>query len=302
MSINLLLTLFLANCIISIIISGFLCLFVEKKAFWLLVVIAFFIPIAGWVLDLLLIVLYKYFQEADTNSEVDVLKISNYINEKNPNIKIYSEGWAATRLMHNSFLKTERIQALNIINRNFSSEVNKLNNLLLFDDCDEIRLYAFSLLEKQRDHYNEKIYSLLKLYKNMSPDSEGISILEKRIAKLYWEIFNLRLVEIELAEIIIQKCLSFTEKALKKLKDDPELWCLLGHLYFQKSLFSEALEALLYAEQKKAPITQTIPLVSEYYFNKKDYINVKNHLSAEQSLWVIPNFNKIVQFWCEKNE
>lgn len=299
----LLITLFTLNLILSAVIALILIFccppHTSRKYSWLLFTsIGVFVPFSGILIAIWLVCFSRHYYDRAANLDIQTFSMPDLINEKGTAVAVYAPGWAEVRLAGPHFPKQERVHALNIINKNIDYSVNKLNWALLIDEVEELRLYAFSLIEKQRNHFNKNINKLIQLCKS-AQSPEQTALIEKQLAAQYWEMIALNLIERELREIILKKCYFYAEKAIKILTHDADLWCLLAHYYFATNQPQQAIAALSSAQQLKAPNSRTLPYIAEYSFQNHDYTQVKKYLSADNSFWEIPTLGKIVNFWCQ---
>lgn len=297
---------FIINLIFSALVALCLACFIPKKiiqnrsrslVFLTFTIVGTFIPLGGLLVALWLVFFSRYYYNPGAGLNIENFTVSNYINEKFPASQLYAQGWAQIRLSQQAFSKQERIQALTMINKNVDASVNKINWAMLVDDMEELRLYAFSLIENQRNQLNKTVYKLIQASET-AKSATAKANLEKQLAIHYRQMITFNLIEPELKPIIWQKCFDYAEKALKILKEDAQLWCILGHFYFENGDTKNGLTALATANQYKAPTSQTVPAFSEYHFRVKNYHEVKQYLSSDISFWEIPHLNDVVKFWC----
>lgn len=304
-NISILLAIFIINLLASGLISLLLVLlnpqrlFSKRKAliFLLLTSLGAFIPIVGILLSIVGVFCLRAYNKNSSVIEINTIPAISYTNDKIPLTTAYGEGWARVRLNSSSFSKKERENALISISKNISSETNTITRKLLSDDVDELRLYAFNLLENQQNNLNKCINELLQKLQTLTCEKE-IALTEKNLALLYFELAYLNLNENELRQIVLQKSYQFATKAVKVLSEDAALFILLARLQIEREEKQEAIKILIQADQLRASPSKTYPYFAEYYFNLRDFAKVKKYLSAESFFRDIPKLHNIVKFWC----
>ena len=290
------------NIVLSIALAGITAFYLKSplvnNPFWLWALLScdgIFIPGLG----ILLIVLFAVMLHLYGKSAVEIHTISqaDYTKTKPIRTIAYAAGWARVRLESDHFNKLERQQALRSISKGSGRDTNIIFKKLLSDKTDELRLYAFGLLENQQDFINRKINVLLRQLKKELPFMRRAKI-QKELAQSYWQMVYLNLVGEELAPFIINKSREFVSQALESNPCDAALWVLLAKIYLAQGLPEKAVESLFEADKLGATASATYPYIAEYYFKMRDFKKVRQYLSADISLKNIPTFGKIVEFWC----
>ncbi len=298
--------LFVINLIVSAIIAYILAYYCIKRLvnnksgfFFLLLSISAFIPILGTITIISMIFLLIGYNKSAYAIEIQSLPPIDYTKEKIAKVAAYAAGWAAIRLESTAFSKKEREQALISINKGFGREVNIINRQLLSDNMDELRLYAFSLLENQQNFINKKISELLKDYTQKHSTAHKV-LIEKQLALLYWELVYLNLTEDALRRLIIEKCLSLAQSALKVLTTDATLWTLMAKIHLASHQIPDAINAFNKAEKYKAPPSKIYPYLAELSFQKREYSQIKHYLCSDAAFRDIPKLSRVVEFWCSQ--
>lgn len=173
---------------------------------------------------------------------------------------------------------------------------NYLIKELLPEHQDEIRLLAFSLLEKQGSY----LYSLLETLnqKNQSQLNDFmIGKLEKKRAEIYWELFYQKLIQPELTEMILDKALKAARESIQKNPKDYLLIVLMGKIYLAMKNYHESEHHFLLALHDKSLAVHIVPYLAEIYFNLKQYANLVKLLNTYPELRCLPFIKSIYSLW-----
>lgn len=296
--------LFLINFIFSALLAWLLIKVIDERLvkqrlafFGLLTAFCTFLPFFGLFVAVISLSLLSRYQKLSPEVTIKTFPPLYYTDEKIIKVSAYGAGWAKIRLESQEFSKNVREHALISINKTIGREINQLNRQLLSDSTDELRLFAFSLLEKEQDMINNKISELLQAYAHVE-SSEKKALIEKYLAALYWELTYLNLAETEFRQLVIDKCRYFLERAVEVLTNDYSLWCMLAQVYKETGHIELSIDALKTAEQLGAPSTKVYPYLAEYSFMKHHYNEVRKYLSHDVSCRDILKLNKVVDYWC----
>lgn len=271
----------------------------QKFALWLwFTSIAVFIPLFGLAIAIIAALLLRNYGRKIPATPIQRFTAVEYRSEHaTAVIHAYGPGWARVRLEQQDFTKRERIAALISINNHISRQANALNRYLLADSMDELRLYAFSLLEKQQNQANTAIYALLQQQQKATTPL-ALAKIEKQLALHYWQMIYYYLATDELRAIILAQCAHFTEQAIATLHNDAILWWLMAQIYHAQGDTTQSTAALTKAQQLHAPASKVLPFLAEYSFNQRIYSSIPAYLNKDSSLQDIPLLAPLVTFWC----
>lgn len=270
----------------------------RKLYWWFLISVNTFIPLLGWLITCSASFLLRRYTKQAHSVKINILPRINYTKDKAAGVQAFGAGWAMVRLQSAHFAREERTKALIGINQSgFGRDINIINRQLLSDNMDELRLYAFSLLENQQNQVNKFISQFSKALEE-THDVVRRAKIEKQLALLYWELVYLRLSDEELRQFVLEKSRNFAESALKVLNQDAILWVLLARIHMEKHDTKQAIEALNTAIKYHGPNSKTYPFFAEFSFKQRDYVQVKKYLSMDISFNNIPKLSHIVEYWC----
>ncbi len=282
-----------------------LCLYIlpqklRQSKWWVMTfffIVSFFMPVIGLVAVIIAVFLLRFVKVRARREEIKTVEMPFFMRQKIVKPQTFGESGAWTRAHSKTSQTSERIQSLAAINVSSTPQANILNRIMLQDDLDELRLYAFSLLNNQERELDEKINHAKELLEKTKDRLEAANI-QKNLASLYWEVAYHKLVQEDLLEFTIEKALYFADLALEKLPEDATLWLLYGKIYMNHNEFDKAFDAFEKAKEYNAPDEKTLPYLAELCFKKKDFVRLREFLSASPNLWAIPRLNSLMRFWC----
>jgi len=255
-----------------------------------------FIPVLGILLLIVGLILLYWMEKQKKQVAIKTTQQPIYDREKiTPPIR-FGEGGALIRAQSDDVPIFDRLRSLTAINVTASPCVNIINRNMLQSGADELRLYAFSLLEKQETSINNQINEALQELKKAKSKTEKASA-EKRLALLYWELVYLDLVQNDLLEATLEKAIHYANLAVEQLPNDADLWVLLGKIYLYKKDNEKAKEALNRARELNAPYSKTLPYLAELSFNECNFEELRNYFNMSETLKDIPKLAPIVDFW-----
>lgn len=269
----------------------------KKEFLYLLAAIGTFIPILGIIVGGLVIFLIKKYAKDFQPIEIDTYQPVEYIRKKATHTVAYGSSWATTRLYSKQYSPQERQQALQSISKGFPRETNLIYSQLVSDDLEELRLLAFSMLEKQQDYLQVQISLLLEKFEE-AIEFKQKAYLAKQLALLYWELVYRHLSAQEFRTIALERSTFFADLAIQVFDTDSSLYILLAKLNIEKGHLEAGLRYLKLASQFQTSNSRTMPYLAEHAYKNKNYQAVKQYLCADPSLRYAFRINKIVEFWC----
>jgi len=191
---------------------------------------------------------------------------------------------------------SERLKTLALLNISKSDAINMLNRGMLYQQSDELRLYAFSLLDNQETDINHEISKTLPLLEQAKSPLFKARV-EKHLAFLYWLLVDFKLVEKDLLEFTLNRSLNYATSALKTMNDHASLWLLLGRIYTMKNDRPRALDALNHAMRLNASDRNLLPYLAEWSFKKRNFEELRRYFVTSTIIQNLPVMSEIVAFW-----
>jgi len=196
---------------------------------------------------------------------------------------------------------TKKMRALTILNAVSTPASMHINEQTLKHHDDEVRLYAFALMNSKEKQIERRIGVILKQLA-ANKDTLQRALLQKSLATLYWELIYYGFISNDLLEFTLSKALKYIADAINVLPTDAALLVLRGKLYNKKNKNDEAIQAFEHAVQLKVPVYRVAPYLAEVYFRKGDYAKVREYLHQDVSLQQVMRLSGCVKFWTLKQK
>jgi len=258
--------------------------------------IVVFLPLVGILFLIVAVVLSYWFDRKKPEEIIQAKTLPVYQREKINPLENFGESGAWTRLHNVKSGKSQRIQAMFAVNADQNAVTNNLNLDMLQEDSDQLRLYAFGLLNKQSRKLDQRISALKKRLTTAGDVSEKIKI-KKSLAFLYWEFVYTGLVKGDLLSYIEEQVLQYAKEALDHNPEETSLWVLLGKVYFNKKDHVKAQDAFEHAEKLRAPYENILPYLMELSFVQRDFAKVREYFKKCDSFRYISKLHNIIEFW-----
>lgn len=204
----------------------------------------------------------------------------------------WGEGAGFKMATESKVSKTSRKEMLVMMNQTESPAINKINQLVLEDSEDEIRLYAQSLMEKQEErllHLTTKFTKALHHAKDPVDEAR----YKKTIANILWEQIYKGLTTHLNLDSALDRIQILALEAFEILPEDNELPLLLAKIAMRHRNFEDAKAWLRTAEMNDAPDFKIISYIAEIAFHERNYAAVRNLLSDKYIIGLQP----ITSFW-----
>ncbi|MDF1797168.1 MAG: hypothetical protein P1U63_11600 [Coxiellaceae bacterium] len=260
---------------------------------WLL---ASLIPIFGVLLLCVGAILLQWYRESDPEESIHDVNVMEFIQEKAYSDTFFSEGGAWMRLQNDSGSTEDRIKSLSALNIQKGKFANYVNRLMVQENNDELRLYAFSLLDKQENHINTWISYFTKLLDEDKKSRVHLNAV-RQLASLYWEMYYLNLSQDNIKLYMLNQSQHYANKGIELDPDDGALWVLLAKIALEKNDHNKARMSLFQALTIGVPIRQVAPFMAEMDFLDKNYMAVAEHLTQDKSLRFMLVLAPVVKFW-----
>jgi len=186
----------------------------------------------------------------------------------------------------------QRISAVNAIRFLPKKEGIPLLKIAINDLSDDVRLLAYSSLDKIEFSLNEAIEQQQKIFV-MKPSAK----VAHQIAQYYWELYYLGLADSPLKDHYLVKARESLIKA-SELEDLPKVNLLLGKVLLAEQSYYNAIQSLELALEGGLLIKQVAPYLAEAAFMMKNYKKVREYIQY------LPNqthdsLGELREFWSE---
>lgn len=169
----------------------------------------------------------------------------------------------------------------------------------LSDPSDEIRLYAFSRLERMRDEIEKRIEQLTTAIENAEEDE--IPRLHLRLAESHWELAFAGLAE----GIVLTQSLASAQQhattACELLPGHAAAEFFLGRIFVRLRDTERAVAAFSRAIDAGYPRVKLLPYLAECAFYRRDYVSVRGLLRELEMFAPDNSFSRpVMEFWDDR--
>lgn len=186
-----------------------------------------------------------------------------------------------------------RLQAVRAANQLPERKAVPILRMALGDMMDDVRLFAYSALDRKESAINAEIH---RLRREMTQQGET-PIRHARLAEQYWDLAYLGLAEGEVARYAIRRADHHARSGLES-PEAPAMWFLLGRIALWNECLAEAERALARAEEAGINPTDLAPFRAEIAYRRRDFPGVREHLAT------LPTFQRpdsalieVVEYW-----
>lgn len=183
----------------------------------------------------------------------------------------------------------------NLISIFASENSNKSVNIIKRFGNDpeyEIRLYAFQKINLLKKNIIQSINDTLKEFEKNQND---FSII-KKLVMLYWDLYNLKLTDEELADFYLQKIIYYIEKS-QQLAGDGEICFIHGNIMKIKNDYNKAIYFLERSLHYGMDTHTVYPLLAEIYYEMGDFKKVREILLSDPTLKLDFSTYAITEIW-----
>ncbi|WP_426357202.1 hypothetical protein ACPUVO_12060 [Pseudocolwellia sp. HL-MZ19] len=166
----------------------------------------------------------------------------------------------------------QRLSAVNAIRYLPEKEAIPLFKIALNDLSDDVRLLAYSSLDKIEFKINETIEHLQKKLAQ-----KPTAVTAHQIAQNYWELYYLGLAESPLKDHYLVKAREYLLKACA-YEPLPKVNLLLGKVLLAQEDYSQAIDSLEQALKGGLLMKQVAPYLAEAAFMMKNYTKVRQYM------------------------
>lgn len=189
----------------------------------------------------------------------------------------------------------QRLAALLATRRMPGKEAVPILKLALGDPSDDVRLLAYSMLDKQETDINQRIQSSLEQLPGAAPQKAGA--LHATLARWYWELAYLGLAQGSVQQHVLGQAGEHAEQALK-LGEGGELLLLAGRIALERGDVGKARLHMHQAEEAGMDPTKVLPFRAEIAFETGRYAEIPGLLrSLPAQMQQRPPFAGLVRTW-----
>ena len=191
----------------------------------------------------------------------------------------------------------QRLSALLATRRMPGKEAVPILKLALGDPSDDVRLLAYSMLDKQESDINLHIQMALEQLAESRPRTAGP--VHNMLARWYWELAYLGLAQGSVLEHVLSQAAEHAELGLAA-GEGGELFLLAGRIALERGDNERAEVLLREAEANGMDLAQVLPFRAELAFEAGRYHEIPGLLaSLPEKTRQRPPFAELVRSWNE---
>ncbi|MFO0578197.1 MAG: hypothetical protein U1A78_29680 [Polyangia bacterium] len=171
--------------------------------------------------------------------------------------------------------------------------------LALTDPVDDVRLLAYSILDRKEQAFNARLKALGAQLEAPHLEPRSRARLRKRRAQTLFEMIHLELAQGEVKSYLLSEARQDIDAALQDMPEDREAHFLLGTIALSQSDLPTAEKALLRAQVQGMAIEKVLPYLAEAAFLGRRFSMVVHYLRAVSPLYfrTQPRLGGIAAFW-----
>lgn len=170
--------------------------------------------------------------------------------------------------------------------------------LALTDAVDDVRLLAYSILDRKEQSFNAQLRILLGQL--ATTQDEGVRAkLHKRIAQTNFDIVAMGLARGEVQSYLLTEARQHASAALEFKADDRESLYLQGRIALRQNELELAEKAFLKAQVLGMALEKVLPYLAELAFRQRRFTMITNYLRAIDPIYfrTQPRLSGIAAHW-----
>ncbi|CAM5567371.1 tetratricopeptide repeat protein [Eoetvoesiella caeni] len=258
--------------------------------------ISLFLPVAGPLLFLSLIVVAMVFPRADSPADSYWVEAPKFVTYLASRVKHGAGARLRARLDNHEGASDDRVAAMVAMRTLPPHITGGMLRDLLSDPDEEIRLLAYGVV----DNAEKKIMQQIFMAQEQMP--EAVTITEQadinaRLAELYWELIYQNLVQGEVYNYTLERVEHYAREAVTQNDTLASMYYLLGRCALLRNKPNEAKEYLQRALFNQFPVERLLPWLGEVAFLQHDYSRLGEILRPLDNGTLSPTLQSTVNYW-----
>ncbi len=247
----------------------------------LLFLYCLFIPVVSGISLFLILTLGLLYASPIPKPKIDVYAPPNTPENILENISVMQSNFGQVHgVLKSSKNIEQRFKAVLATRQMRDDKAIPILKIGLRDPVDEVRLLAYSMLDKKEKKIDLKIHQSLLYFSDKKLDPVSAAVVHQMLAESYWELSYLLLVQGQAQVHILKSAYHHSSEALKINGSDAGLNLLHARLALSLSLHKEVAQALDQAEKYGMPIVKLAPWRAELAFARRRFEEVTPHIEA----------------------
>jgi hypothetical protein len=206
----------------------------------------------------------------------------------------------ARRAVRSAMPAEKKLYALMSLGTLPSAQSTRLLREALRDPEDEIRLVAYTLMERQEQLLTSRLVALQDRLEKAAP-GEDQHLLRQRVVELQLELLHRQLAQGEWAQTLQAQAQQLALQAVQAHPDDAVPHLQLGRLAWLRADDGAAREHLERAAALGATPSRTVPYLAELALRDKDIPRLRRSLAALDPAALSPSLQRLRHFWTDRH-
>ncbi|MFK5949184.1 MAG: hypothetical protein QM500_10505 [Methylococcales bacterium] len=191
-------------------------------------------------------------------------------------------------ILESSTIEEQRIKAVLKTRQMTDQEAIPILRVALLDPVDEVRLLAYSMLDKKEKNIDHLIHQEAK--KIAENPTEKLILVHLSLAESYWELSYLGLVSGQAKQHILQDAYEHIQRVLKSDQTSAESYFLQARIALSLNLYDVAEQSLSMALKlginavRVAPYQAELAFVTRKFDEIEQYINIVDDTAKNNDL------------------
>jgi len=211
----------------------------------------------------------------------------------------------AARALRTPMPTEKKLQALMSLQEQPSAASTRLLREALTDGEDEIRLLAYTIVDRQEKRLMNQIIRLqARLEEALKTAPTGIMAMRllHQLSELHWEMIHRHLAQGELSRFLLKRGLQHADHALALDPEAIPLRLLRARLRLRLGDRAAAREDLQTAHALGAAPSQTLPWLAELAFREGDFRQLRAWLAQLGDDALSPRLRRLRRMWVRGHE
>ena len=249
----------------------------------LLFLLCFLIPLVSGICLLVTVTINLYYSKAierEISNSVNEIELPSELVEKMELVEYSSSGGSGlTGLLKNSGIEESRIKAVLATRQLDDKEAIPILRVGLLDPIDEVRLLAYSMLDKKEKLIARDINKALNELKQASKTEE--ILIHQVLAEAYWELAFLGLAQGQAKVHILNSAYQHVQRVIQENETDAEAYFLQAQITLELNLYDIADESFKQALVYGLPFFKVMPYLAELAFVLRRFDEIGIYLTSE---------------------
>lgn len=262
-----------------------------NKRTYTIVIVVLFIPVLGMAITLSMAIIFRIIANRPVREETTVISVPEYSHEISLLFSHNGIGSIANRLKF-SVNDNDRIRSISQIKESNFNEQYRLLHSALTDPAEEVRLLAYSAIDRREHENTVRVIKLNSMIKSINDPDLKLKLQQNK-AWLMWNIKH--------QKDIINYSLDYQKSYEGGSNLSPEAtflpYFLKGLMQLENNNYDCAIDAFRKASLQETDSLIIIPFLAKAYFLSGKYTEVANLFRNAEAIRLSPRYGLSAKFW-----